>query len=198
MKRGLLVVLAVLVLLVLGFGGCVANRYNQLVSQREEVSQRWAQVDNQLQRRSDLIPRLVETVKGFAAQESRVLTAVADARARLAGARGVNERIAAGQEMDGALARLLVVVENYPQLRSNENFMSLQDELAGTENRLATERMRYNETVQRYNVLVKRFPTNLFAAAFNFQDAPYYPVAQEAHGAPTVRFDTTTTIGGGR
>jgi LemA protein len=198
MKRGLLITIGVILLLVLSLGGCVANRYNQLVNSKEAVNQRWAQVDNQLQRRSDLIPRLVETVKGFAAQESRVLTAIADARAKMAGARSVGEKIAAGQEMDGALSRLLVVVENYPQLKSNENFMSLQDELAGTENRLATERMRYNETVQGYNVLVKRFPTNIFAAMFNFAEAPYYPVAQEARSAPGVHFDTTTTIGGGK
>ncbi len=198
MKRGAMIAIGLIVLILLSLGGCVVGRYNQLVSTREEVSQRWAQVDNQLLRRSDLIPRLVETVKGFAAQESRVFTAVADARARLAGARGIGERIAAGQEMDGALARLLVVVENYPQLKSNQNFLNLQDELAGTENRLATERMRYNETVQRYNVLLKRFPTNLFATMFNFTESPYYAVAQEARTAPPVRFDTTTTVGGTR
>jgi len=194
MKRGLLITLGVILLLVLSLGGCVGNRYNQLVNSREAVNKAWAQVDNQLQRRSDLIPRLVETVKGFAAQESRVLTAIADARAKMAGARSVGDKIAAGQEMDGALSRLLVVVENYPQLKSNENFLSLQDELAGTENRLATERMRYNETVQTYNVLVKRFPTNIFAAMFHFEESPYYPVGQEARSAPSVHFDTTTTV----
>ncbi len=198
MKSGTRVALAVVILLALVMGGCVARSYNRLVTGHEEVSQRWAQVDNQLQRRSDLIPRLVETVKGFAGQESRVLTAIADARARLAGARSISDRIAAGQEMDGALARLLVVVENYPQLKSNENFLALQDELAGTENRLATERMRYNQVVQSYNVMVKRFPMNLIASSFNFAQSPYYPVTEGGRAAPAVHFDTTTTIGGQR
>ena len=186
MKRGVLITIGVILLLVLSLGGCVAGRYNQLVNAKENVNQRWAQVDNQLQRRSDLIPRLVETVKGFAGQESRVLTAIADARAKMAGARSVSDKISAGQEMDGALSRLLVVVENYPQLKSNENFLSLQDELAGTENRLATERMRYNETVQGYNVLVKRFPTNIFAGMFNYAEAKYYEVPEAARAVPKV------------
>jgi LemA protein len=152
------------------------------------VNQLWAQVDNQLQRRSDLIGNLVETVKGTATQEQAVFGEIADARARMSGARTPEQGIEAGRAMDSALSRLLVVIENYPQLRSNEAFLQLMDELAGTENRLATERMRYNQQVQNYNVLVKRFPTNLYAAAFNFKDATYYQIPEGARVAPRVDF----------
>jgi LemA protein len=188
MRRGSLIAIVVVALLLVGGGGCVVSNYNRLVSTRESVSQRWAQVDNQLQRRNDLIGNLVETVKGTATQEQEVFGAIADARARMSGARTPQEGIAAGQAMDTALGRLLVVVENYPQLRSNEAFVQLMDELAGTENRLATERMRYNEEVQGYNVLVKRFPTNLFAAAFNFDESPYYQIPEAARTVPRVDF----------
>lgn len=188
MKRGLLLTLAVLALVILGAGGCLVGNYNKLVTTKEGVDQRWAQVDNQLQRRNDLIPGLVETVKGTATQEQEVFGAIADARARMAGARTPQEGIEAGRAMDSALGRLFVVIENYPQLRSNEAFVQLMDELAGTENRLATERMRYNQEVQGYNVLVKRFPTNLFATAFNFKDAAYYEIPEAAREAPKVDF----------
>ena len=188
MKRGLLVLLAVVALLVLGMGGCVTGTYNRLVTTKEAVSQRWAQVDNQLQRRNDLIGNLVETVKGTATQEQEVFGAIADARARMAGARTPDQGIEAGRAMDSALSRLLVVIENYPQLRSNEAFLQLIDELAGTENRLSTERMRYNQEVQGYNVLVKRFPTNLLACAFHFAQAPYYEIPASAREAPKVDF----------
>jgi LemA protein len=189
MKRaGLLIGLVVVAVAVLGIGGCLTGNYNTLVSTKEAVDQKWAQVDNQLQRRNDLIGSLVESVKGTAIQEQEVFGRIADARARLSGARTTDEKIAAGQQMDGALARLLVVVENYPQLKSNEAFLQLMDELAGTENRLATERMRYNQEVQGYNVLVKRFPTNVFASMFNFKAATYYQVAEAARQAPKVDF----------
>jgi LemA protein len=189
MKRaGLLIVLAIIVVAVLGIGGCLVGNYNTLVTKKEAVDQAWAQVDNQLQRRNDLIGSLVETVKGTAIQEQEVFGKIADARARLAGARGTDERIAAGQQMDTALSRLLVVIENYPQLRSNEAFLQLMDELAGTENRLATERMRYNQEVQGYNVLVKRFPTNLFATMFGFKQATYYQIPEGARQVPKVDF----------
>jgi LemA protein len=145
-------------------------------------------VNNQLQRRNDLIGNLAETVKGTATQEQTVFGEIADARARMAGARTPAEGIEAGQAMDTALGRLLVVVENYPQLRSNEAFVQLMDELAGTENRLATERMRYNEEVQAFNVMVKRFPTNLYASMFNFKEATYYQVAEGARAVPKVDF----------
>ncbi len=188
MKRGLLVALVVVALMLLGVGGCLVGNYNRLVTSKEAVSQKWAQVDNQLQRRNDLIGNLVESVKGTATQEQTVFGDIADARARMSGARTPQEGIAAGQAMDGAIGRLLVVVENYPQLKSNEAFLGLMDELTGTENRLATERMRYNDEVRGYNTMIKRFPTNLYAAAFRFAAAPYYPVAEKAKVVPKVDF----------
>jgi len=188
MKRGLLITIAVVALLLMGVGGCLVGNYYRLVTTRESVNQLWAQVDNQLQRRSDLIGNLVETVKGTATQEQAVFGQIADARARMSGARTPEQGIEAGRAMDSALSRLLVVIENYPQLRSNEAFVQLMDELAGTENRLATERMRYNQQVQDYNVLVKRFPTNLYAAAFNFKDATYYQIPEGARVVPQVDF----------
>ena len=190
MKRGWigLALVALLVMLVIGqFSG----NYNRLVTADQGVKQRWAQVDNQLQRRNDLIGNLVETVKGTAFQEQQVFGDIANARAQMAGAKTPAERTAAAQQMDqalggSALSRLLVVVENYPQLKSNESFMQLMDELAGTENRLATERMRYNQEVQAFNTLVKRFPTNLYASAFHFAEAPYYQIPEAARTAPKV------------
>jgi LemA protein len=188
MKRGGLIVIAVVAVLLIGVGGCLVGNYNRLVTSNESVKQRWAQVDNQLQRRNDLIGSLVETVKGTALQEQQVFGEIAAARAGMAGARTPDQQIEAGKAMDSALGRLLVVVENYPQLKSNEAFMQLMDEIAGTENRLATERMRYNQEVQGFNVMVKRFPTSLYAAAFNFSAQPYYPVPEAAKGAPKVDF----------
>jgi len=171
--------------------GQFSGNYNKLVAADQGVKQRWAQVDNQLQRRNDLIGNMVETVKGTAFQEQQVFGDIANARAQMAGAKTPAERTAAAQAMDqalggGALSRLLVVVENYPQLKSNEAFMQLMDELSGTENRLATERMRYNQEVQTFNTLVKRFPTNLYASAFHFADAPYYQIPEAARQAPKV------------
>lgn len=195
MKRGgLLAVIVVLVVLVLGFGGCFVGNYNKLVTAKEAVDQRWSQVDNQLQRRNDLIGNLVESVKGTAVQEQQVFGQIANARAALAGARTPDQRVAAGQQMDQALGgptlgRLLVVVENYPQLKSNEAFVQLMDELTGTENRLATERMRYNQEVQGYNVLVKQFPTNVFAGLYHYGAAPYYQIPEAARQVPKVNFD---------
>jgi LemA protein len=188
---------AVLAVLVLMVGGCLVGNYNRLVTSRETVSQRWAQVDNQLQRRNDLIGNLVESVKGTATQEQTVFGEIAAARSRMAGARTPEQGIEAGRAMDAALSRLLVVVENYPQLRSNEAFVQLMDELAGTENRLATERMRYNQQVQDYNVLVKRFPTNLYAAAFSFPQAPYYQIPEGARAVPKVDFGALKKPAGG-
>jgi LemA protein len=180
-----------------GAGGCVVGQYNTLVTSKESVSQRWAQVDNQLQRRNDLIGNLVETVKGVATQEQEVFGKIADARAQMAGARNPAEGIAAGRAMDSALGRLLVVVENYPQLRSSEAFTQLMDEIAGTENRLAVERGRYNQEVQGYNTMVKRFPTNLYAAAFNFGDSPYYEIPDAAREVPKVDFGSIRQGEGG-
>jgi LemA protein len=164
-----LIILGILVLLGVVVGGKVAAVNNELVTQREAIAGAWAQVDNVLQRRADLIPNLVETVKGFAAQEKEVLGAVSAARAALIGARTPAEKIQANGQLDSALGRLLVVVENYPVLRSSDNFMRLQDELAGTENRIAVERRRYNETVQKYNTTIGLFPNNIFAGMLGFQ-----------------------------
>ncbi len=189
--RGGLIAVAVVALLLLVVGGCFVGNYNRLVNEREGVNQLWSQVDNQLQRRSDLIGNLVETVKGTATQEQQVFGQIASARAAMSGARAnepTPEGVKAGQAMDTAIGRLLVVVENYPQLRSNEAFVQLMDELAGTENRLAVARKDYNERVQGYNVLVKRFPTNLYAGIFNFHEAPYYQVPAEARQVPKVDF----------
>jgi LemA protein len=188
MKRGLVAVVVLVVLLLL-VGGSLAGGYNRLVTSRETVRQRWSQVDNQLQRRNDLITNLVETVRGVAKQELAVFGQIADARARMAGARTPDQQVEAGRAMDSALGRLLVVVENYPQLRSSEAFRQLMDELAGTENRLATERMRYNQGVQDYNVMIQRFPTNLYAGLLSFRPAAYYQIPEGARAVPKVDFN---------
>jgi LemA protein len=196
MRAGL-IGLGVVILLVLGLGGCVAGSYNQLVRAKAEVSNKWAQVDNQLQRRNDLIGNLVETVKGAAGQEQAVFGEIASARAAMAGAKSPAQGIAAAQGMDSAIGRLLVVIENYPQLRSEEAFRQLMDELAGTENRLATERMRYNDTAKTYNVLVQSFPMNLFAGFFHYETEQYYPVPAAAKAVPKVDFSGLRTPAAG-
>ena len=183
-SRGLLIVVVLIVVAGL-FGGC---SYNRFTAQDQAVKAQWAQVENQLQRRNDLIPNLVETVKGFAQQERDVFQSVADARARLAGAQTPSDKIEAANQQSSALSRLLVVVENYPQLKSDANFARLQDELAGTENRLGQERMRYNERVQEYAVAVNRFPSNIFARLFGFRDHPYFSAPADAKGVPKVDF----------
>jgi len=188
MRGGGLVIVAVIAVLVLVIGGWVAGNYNTLVQKSTEVDKAFAEVDNLLQRRNDLIPNLVETVKGIAAQEQVVFGEIANARAAMAGARTPEQKFAAGQQMDSALGRLLVVIENYPQLKSQENFLRLQDELAGTENRLSVGRTRYNEVARDYNVLVKSFPTNLFAGMFGYREKPFYPVAPGARDVPKVSF----------
>jgi LemA protein len=182
------IALAILILGVLLVGGYIRSTYNDLVGMQEQAKTAWAQVENQLQRRNDLIPNYVETVKGYAKQETTIFTAIADARARMAGARNPTETIAANNQLEGALARLLVVVENYPVLKSSENFMRLQDELAGTENRIATERMRYNEVVRDYDVRIRRFPANLVASSFNFTPMPLFEAPPTAHTPPQVKF----------
>ena len=187
MKPGVILLVVVIVALV-GLGGCVAGNYNSLVQKQADVRNRWAQVDNQLKRRGDLIGNLVESVKGAAGQEQVVFGEIANARAAMAGARTPEQGIAAAQSMDGALGRLLVVVENYPQLRSMQAFTQLMDELAGTENRLATERMRYNQQVQDYNIMVQRFPSNLYAGVLNFKQATYYQIPEGARAVPRVDF----------
>jgi LemA protein len=189
MKRGGLIAAIVVVVLVLMVLGQVFGGYNRLVTARENVKQRWSQVDNQLQRRNDLITNLVETVRGVAKQELAVFGEIANARAQMAGAHSQDQQVQAGRAMDSALGRLLVVVENYPQLRSSDLFRQLMDELAGTENRLATERMRYNQGVQDYNVMIQRFPTNLYAGLLGFQAATYYQIPEGARAVPRVDFN---------
>lgn len=184
-----LIVLGILLAIGLLFGGKLVGTRNQLVVEREAINGAWAQVDVALQRRADLIPNLVETVKGFAAQEKSVLESVANARAALVGARTPREKIEANSRLDTALARLLVVVENYPNLKSNENFLRLQDELAGTENRIAVERRKYNETVQRYNTSIDLFPNNIAAVLFGFQrNDAYFRADAASRQAPPVKF----------
>ena len=187
--KNVLIVLAVLVLIALGIGGMYVGRRNQMVTKNETVKSDWAQVDVVLQRRADLIPNLVETVKGIAAQEQTVFHDIAAARSALLGAQTPADKIAANGQLDGALGRLLVVVENYPNLKSNENFLRLQDELAGTENRIAVERKRYNDAIQDYNTYIGLFPNNVFAgwAGFQRNDA-YFNAPEAAREAPKVEF----------
>jgi LemA protein len=179
------------VVVALMLGSSFVSRRNDMVVKREAVNAAWAQVDVVLQRRADLIPNLVETVKGFAAQEQTVFGDIAKARSALLGAHSPAEKIAANGQLDSALGRLLVVVENYPQLKSNENFLRLQDELAGTENRIAVERRRYNETVQDYNTFIALFPNSLVASmgGFAHNDA-YFKTEEGARQVPKVSFGT--------
>ncbi len=181
-------ILGVLLLLVMGIVFYVIGSYNSLVKMDVSVKTAWSQVENQLQRRNDLIPNLVNTVKGFAKQERTIFENVANARAKLAGATGINDKINAANEVTGALGRLLAVVENYPQLKSDQNFRQLMDELAGTENRIAVERMRYNEAVKTFNQSIRMFPKNLIAGWFHFKEATLFEAAPGAKEVPKVEF----------
>jgi len=188
--KAVIVILVVLLILALVVGGAYVGRRNQMAIKREAVNAAWAQVDVVLQRRADLIPNLVETVKGYAVQEQTVFGAIAAARAALIGAKTPSDKIAANGQLDTALGRLLVIVENYPQLKSNENFMRLQDELAGTENRIAVERRRYNDAVQDYNTYISLFPNNLVASIAGFaRNNAYFKTEEGARQAPKVNFD---------
>jgi LemA protein len=178
-------VTAAVLVVAMGLSGC---SYNRFVGQEEAIKTQWAQVENQLQRRNDLVPNLVETVKGVAQQEKDVFGQIAEARAKLAGAKTPEETIQAANQQSTALARLLVVVENYPQLRSSESFNRLMDELSGTENRIAVERMRYNERVQEYNTARRRFPANITASLFSFKEYPLFNAPPEAERVPKVNF----------
>jgi len=186
--RNFLVGAAVALVVLFSLYSFVKGIYNNFITLDESMNSSWAQVENQLQRRYDLIPNLVEAVKGYANQEKKVLIEVTNARARVGGAATVPEKIEANNELSGALSRLLVVVEQYPDLKSNVNFLRLQDELAGTENRIAVERRRYNEAVQHYNVAVRRFPNSLVAAVFGFQAAAFFEAPGAAKAAPKVKF----------
>jgi LemA protein len=189
MSRKLLIgpvaTVGVVVLLIVAYGGC---RYNSLVNGREDVRVAWANVESSLQRRADLIPNLVATVKGIAAHEQEVFTAVADARSRLLGARGPAEASEASGQMESALGRLLAIGERYPELRSAQNFIALQDQLEGTENRVKVARDRYNEAAGQYNRLVNRFPSRIFAGMFGFEAADYFEAEPTAREAPRVEF----------
>jgi LemA protein len=188
MKRGA-IILVVLIAAALIFGGQLISGRNTLVTQRNQIDAKWAQVDNDMKRRADLIPNLVETVKGYAKQEQTVIAEVANARAALLGARTRQDEIKANSQLSGALGRLLVLQENYPQLKSNENFLRLQDELAGTENRIAVSRRDYNEAIRQYNTDVELFPRNIAASLFGFKkDDAYFKTTEEEKKVPTVNF----------
>jgi LemA protein len=174
-----------LVAIAAGTAGC---SYNTFTTQEEAIKAQWAQVQNQIQRRNDLIPNLVETVKGYASHEESVFKDIADSRSRLLAAKTPEETIAASNQQSSALGRLLAVAENYPNLKANEQFNRLMDELSGTENRLATERMRYNERIQEYNTQRRRFPSNVTAKMFGFKEYPYFSAPPEAQAVPKVSF----------
>jgi len=187
-KMGLIVAGVILLILIVSLYSFFKGTYNNFVRLDETVKTAWAQVENQLQRRYDLIPNLVETVKGYAKQEKDVFVEVTNARAKVGGAGSVPDKISANNELTSALSRLLIVVERYPDLKSNQNFMRLQDELAGTENRIAVERKRYNDAVQSYNIAVKSFPANILAGMFGFAPATLFDAPAAAKTAPQVKF----------
>src|SRR5881398_2285569 len=188
MSKSLIVIITLLLIALLSFGKYVSVR-NPLVSKNEAVKSAWSQVDVVLQRRADLIPNLVETVKGITKQEQTVFGEIAQARSQLLSASTPADKIAANQHLDGALGRLLAIAENYPQLKSNENFLRLQDELAGTENRIAVERKSYNDTLQDYNTYVQQFPHNIFASWAGFQpNNAYFAASEGSRQVPKVNF----------
>ncbi len=191
MNKTLIAVLAVLgaiVLAALIAGGSVISTRNRLVTMNEAINGQWSQVENQLQRRNDLIPNLVSTVKGYAAHEKAIFEDIAAARAKMAGAATRQDTIDGSNQMTGALSRLMMIVENYPNLKADQNFSQLMDELAGTENRIAVERMRYNNLVRDYNASLRRFPDNMIASMFNLKAAPYFKVPASATAVPKVQF----------
>ena len=187
--KGGLIILGIVVLVGLVFGGQLVGSRNSLVTQKNDIEARWAQVDNDMKRRADLIPNLVETVKGFAKQEQTVIGEVTNARAALLGAKSRPDEISANNQLSGAIGRLLVLQENYPQLKSNENFLRLQDELSGTENRIAVDRRDYNEAIRKYNTDVDLFPKNIAASIFGFRrDDNYFKTTEEEKKVPQVKF----------
>src|SRR3989344_3213828 len=184
MSKTWLVVLIIVVVLALYLG----IAYNGLVSSNEKIDGQWAQVETQYQRRFDLIPNLVESVKGIMAQEQKVFGDLAEARTRYSGAQSVNDKAGAATELEGALSRLLVIMENYPQLRSVESVTALMAELAGTENRVSVERKRFNDMIQTYNLKVKTFPGKIFASLFGFNERNYFETAAGTENVPAVNF----------
>jgi len=187
-KKTLIIVLVMAFIVVGALYSFFAGNYNKFVKMDMAIKAAWSQVENQLQRRYDLIPNLMETVKGYAKQEKDVLVEVTNARAKVGGAGNIPDKIAANNQLTGALSRLMVVVEKYPDLKSNQNFLKLQDELAGTENRIAVERMRYNETVKVYNEAIRSFPANMLAGMYGFKEAAFFKVDEVAKAAPKVKF----------
>ena len=189
MKKSTIVIIVVVVILIAIIAGLVSS-YNGVVSLSEEVDNKFATIDTMLQRRADLIPNLVNTVKGYTNQEQAVIDSVTDARAKLAGANSVGEKANADQELSTALSNLLVVVENYPDLKSSQNFINLSDELAGTENRISTARKDYNYAVKEYNTKIKRFPTNIVSGMFGYGEKEYFQASEGSEEVPTVDFNT--------
>ena len=186
-KRIPMALIVIAGIVVIGIATC-GVQYNKLVKSSEDVDGAWSQVENVLQRRADLIPNLVETVKGYAAHEKEIFTEVANARARLLSARSPEQAEAGEQQMQSALGRLLAIAERYPDLKADKNFMHLQDELAGTENRIAVERMRYNEVVKDHNTRIRKFPTNLVARVTGFDRKDYFEASPTAKEVPRVDF----------
>ncbi|WP_339061261.1 LemA family protein [Tepidibacillus marianensis] len=191
MKKGLIILIVIIAIFAI-FGFSLVGSYNGFVSKQETVNQSYAQIQTQLQRRADLIPNLVNTVKGYASHEKEVLQGIADARARLAGAQTPKEAANADAQLNTALSRLLVVVENYPNLKADREFTQLMDELAGTENRIATARRDYNTVVQDYNQQVKKFPGVIIARLFGFNEKDYFQADQGAEKAPSVDFGSSS------
>ncbi len=189
MKNTLLIVLGAIVALIIVGVMMYFNLYNSLVVLDENVKTQWSQVENQMQRRYDLIPNLVNTTKGYAKHEKEVFLGIAESRAKLAGAKTINDKVSASNGLESAISRLLVVVEQYPQLKANENFTRLMDELAGAENRMAVERMRYNEIVKAYNIKVRTFPTSMLASKMGFTLKELFKTIEKAKEAPQVDFN---------
>jgi LemA protein len=187
MKKILPVIIVIVVILVIAFGFYFGTR-NSLITLDESINDAWSEIDNQLQRRNDLIPNFVNTVKGYAAHEEGVFTEIADARARLAGAASVEDKAAGYNAMESALSRLLVIVEQYPDLKANANFIALQDELAGTENRIAVARKRYNDSVRGFNTKIRTFPGSLFAGSLGFSPRQYFEISESSRAVPQVEF----------
>lgn len=191
MKKGCIITAGILggiALVVFMIAGWLFSHYNQMVVAHESVSSAWSQVENQLQRRSDLIPNLVSSAKGYMKHEKEIFTHIADARAKLSGATTIPQKINASAALEGALSRLLVIVERYPDLKANQTMARLMDELAGTENRLSVERRRYNEEVKGFNMLIKRIPQCFLAGIFGFKEATYFKAQEAAKSVPKVEF----------
>lgn len=189
MKKGLLITLIVIVAIIAIGGITIASTYNGMLTKSEGVDGKFANIDNELQRRANLVPNLVNTVKGYAKQEQEIFNSVTDARSKLAGAKTIEDKSNANTELTNALNRLLVVVENYPDLKSSQNYIQLMDELAGTENRISQARRQYNEAVKEYNLSIRKFPANIIAGMFNFDKKPYFEAEEGSNKVPEVNFD---------